>query len=63
MTLDNALIILSEESIDIIVSELYVLIENLTIWVKSKGSSIKDVRIKGEGVGLPNADATVNFYL
>ena len=28
----------------------------------TKGSSIKDVRIKGEG-GLPNADATVNFYL
>ena len=27
----------------------------------AKGSSIKDVRIKGEG--LPNADATVNFYL
>ena len=26
------------------------------------GSSIKDVRIEGEG-GLPNADATVNFYL
>ena len=27
-----------------------------------KGSSTQDVRIKGEG-GLPNADATVNFYL
>ena len=39
----------------------------LVVWVfyaeSNKGSFIKDVRIKGGGGGLPNADATVNFYL
>ena len=37
---DDANIILSGESIDIIVRDLYVLIENLTIWVKSNGLAL-----------------------
>ena len=37
---DDANIILSGESIDIKVRELYVLIENLTIWVKSNGLAL-----------------------